>query len=646
MVVFITTLLMVVFIPLNALEGFDCGHQYKEYKTFDASHVEKCPDFEDWFPIIEPKHVQILRSTRIDEIEVRECRILVTQIADYCGSTNSEGVGVSIEVKTNSWTKMLPQDCKKLDDEEIMTYRFGDDKNITWDTHGKGRFSREILERGDSDEHGNCIGEDFTIGNHHFNNHVLRTIVFGQVIKHKVRFNANYQQVEINGERIPVKERYSYQRSTIIWDDPEKTCSTNIFELYKGAAQLYKSDDPTISSMLLVEDFADQSIFGLEIKDQVHICKHEVYKTNIQDVYITMNETFLNSGLYWEITEVTEAGSQVDEVQNLKALLTKNFVTYGVAFSEALKAMFISICENLREITMANLLLMRISEDEGLVASFGQGYNAVRRGAGFHVYPCRKVEVTYRHILNDTRDVPIYFEDSLGRQREGYLDIVTGKIKNTTIFYETSETLPVGWDFGGGSFKCKSGTLSECESPAMLPVDFGVVKEALDQKQQTIAVDGHLDSTKIQNNEDNKKDNLEKVQLQMIADRENDIKIQQKKQGLQIQRKDYQHVFETFGMPGFQEEVTHIRENTGFIHSIILGMGVGSVVSFIIFAFAKGFFLYMDPTVNFTHKNLFYAIFKPDKIYGEQERLLALKNENRFQELKLKIKQNGYQEIV
>ena len=123
MVSFNLAVLLLAFDHVFSMTGYDCGKQYNSYKTYSATSVEECPDFQDWIPKMEPVKAQILRSTDRDTIEVEECKILETHIVDYCGQFNAISYGSSVQVETNKYYRMSHQDCRRLIQTGDMVYR-------------------------------------------------------------------------------------------------------------------------------------------------------------------------------------------------------------------------------------------------------------------------------------------------------------------------------------------------------------------------------------------------------------------------------------------------------------------------------------------------------------------------------------------
>ena len=620
------------------MTGYDCSYQYKDTRTVSASDVEPCPSYQSWFPQIQPVQTQILRSTEHDQIEVEQCEILVTKVVDFCGKFNSIVYGASYEAETNEHHKMSHEDCRHLVATREMVFRYGDNKNETWHTFGIGGFSREFVTEGDRDEAGNCVGGDFSLGKKHFHQHVLRVQVVGEVKKFKVPYNRRKKAVTINGISQSVVHKYSYNGpSTIIWNDPEDECHDGqdaIYELYRGDGQMFHSNDSGFApSMMLVKNFQQGSIFGLEVLGEDYLCGHEVYRTNLADIYVSVNESFFNSGLYWEIPNVISTkkdGSQVDALQNVQALLTRNFVAFGEAFSTAIQTIGEAICETKRQISKNSLMMMRLDEDEGILGAFGMGYNSVRRGGVFHVYGCQEIPVVYRPLAVDTKDIPISYEDSMGETQEGYLDVVTRKIKNSTVPQKTSLDMPIGWDFQG-TYRCKAGDLVKCDPPKVLPVDFEVLRQELKQRKGDLVLSGSIDNIPEKPKEDDKQ---RQVDFETIVQHENNIRTKQATLAQEIHEHQYRRVFRSFGMPVFQKKVNNAVDNTGVIGTIVKVLGGLGIGTFLLVALYRVGFLWWSSDHDCTFTNILLAIFLPSKLYTSRVREQVELNTDKLEELK------------
>ena len=287
---------------------------------------------------------------------------------------------------------------------------------------------------------------------------------------------------------------------------------------------------------------------------------------------------------------------------------------------------------------------MRISEDEGVKSAFGFGYKALRRGTVFHIFQCRETEVTYRHLANETRDMPITFYDSEGIRREGFLDTVTRQIKNSTIMYHTfSNSLPTTWDTQEGSYKCRSRTgLVDCGTPALLSVNVEKIKDALKQKRDTIVYSGTLDDIPeeiLRTQREYEKD------FRMDVEYNNNVETKGYILGQQILEKNASNVFRAFGMPNFQQEVTQAMDNTGIIGILPTIIGTITGVFCVLFAICKLCYLYRDPNYNFWNiRNMFLIIFVPSKLYSAQEEQIAEENEISLKKIKIDLKRSGIED--
>ena len=117
----------------------------------------------------------------------------------------------------------------KLERYIILYYiiRYGENQDKTFPTGGIGRFSSELVIKGERDENGWCKGDAFVAGGFRFNRNVLRVQIIGEVKKHKVPFNRKKKTLTINGNSIKARQRYSYQKATVVWSDPVDGCNNS-----------------------------------------------------------------------------------------------------------------------------------------------------------------------------------------------------------------------------------------------------------------------------------------------------------------------------------------------------------------------------------------------------------------------------------
>ena len=170
----------------------------------------------------------------------------------------------------------------------------------------------------------------------------------------------------------------------------------------------------------------------------------------------------------------------------------------------------------------------------------------------------------------------------------------------------------------------------------MVPVDFSVVAEALKQKDGDIVLGGKLDSTS--NPENTTKLNKESQEkFKHIVEKDNNKKSLNAKVIEDVQNHDYNNVFESFGMPVFQQDIRSAVTNSGVIGRVLKGLTIFSSVCLVGFALYRVILLKKHEHLPFNFKNVVLAILFPSALYTKRVREKLSDNDKKLEQIIIKI---------
>lgn len=88
-----------------------------------------------------------------------------------------------------------------------------------------------------------------------------------------------------------------------------------------------------------------------------------------------------------------------------------------------------------------------------------QGYMAQRRGAAIQIIKCTSADATYRHIEEDTEEIPVVYKG-----RNMFVDPVSYILKPNATRIKAGIYMPIRWKIGEVWY-CKQGIRKICDEP-------------------------------------------------------------------------------------------------------------------------------------------------------------------------------------
>ena len=129
-----------------------------------------------------------------------------------------------------------------------------------------------------------------------------------------------------------------------------------------------------------------------------------------------------------------------------------------------------------------------------------KGFISQRRGAVLHIIKCTSSDVSYRHIEEDTEEIPVFH-----KERPMFVDPISFVLKPNATKIKSGTYLPIKWKIGN-TWYCKHGRRTACGAPSKfepangktanmlqyddLPLEGGILpQEEIEEHERTIFYD-------------------------------------------------------------------------------------------------------------------------------------------------------------
>ena len=567
-----TLLLLVISLIRSgvSITGYDCGgKQWKSQLTYSSTEVEPCPKVTSWFQSELPVNTQVMRIPKKNRVNATICEVTVSHRAHWCGF-DSILHGTEIQLDHGVHIDLTQSDCEDLVYRHQLNY-LGE----TW-TDNRTHFTVETVSQGWRDAaNGRCkpSSRPFSKNGRKFPNHILRDVITVNLRQHEFEYLLSDQAFKVDNNLVDVRDEYYKSKFVYVWKDPTRDCEDGGYmkEIYSGAGKLLKPSNAKLPTMLLVNSPETSQMFGLELgKSTTSKCGWEMYPTNLLDVFITYNNTWMNSGRGWEVPGLDDTDLRdADRIQNIKARGGYNFASTSHRLTHATAELAKQTCENRRQVTLTNLAIMRHNPEEGSYLLFGRGYNALVRGSSFLLYKCEEKEFEYRSVTEDFQDIPVKWSVN-GTYYEGFLDSVTYKLKTNSYNYENYGQLPVEYNLDG-DWRCKQNSLIRCSPPKVLSHNFEVDKLELNigaGKKQRVKYDGGLQDIKT------------RKEFEAAANERQDVRANF--DGIMQDITDHVDEDQIYDKLHLQAADEQVAKTSFYANSLWLGLKVGAIASGII----------------------------------------------------------------
>ena len=320
---------------VECIIGYNCDKPKRKPLRYSSTDVQQCPEkIEGWFEEGVPVSVQLIQIPSKETMTAYKCSVAVETVVEYCGRTDSIRYGGQEVLGKNEAYVMPIEDCNRLVHNQVMTY-----KSHTWPAKAL-YFSKDVVVQGSRDEVGaTCTAaEPFESHGRNFTHSILRNIVSVHLTREDLEYNSQKLKVNLDDHEVAVtKEAFSGTTATWLWNDPSRTCSAgeNMREGYTGEGLLYKPVNPNLPQMLLVNNKEKKQIFGIELGGQEDRCKFTVFKTQLQEIRVSLNITKSHN---WKIPNLRPTSvTSISAEDNLQGLLGYNFVSITNKVSKRLK---------------------------------------------------------------------------------------------------------------------------------------------------------------------------------------------------------------------------------------------------------------------------------------------------------------------
>ena len=228
-------------------------------------------------------------------------------------------------------------------------------------------------------------------------------------------------------------------------------------QVYRGIAKLY-TPKKNGSQIAIVEVQESKVFFALELEMPVGICGRHGASTQIEGTSIVILRQY-DSPLRIKHVE----SEDVNLYDNLLSYIGYNHFMRGLRNQEVFSKFATGLCNQEKKILQNRLNIIRNHPSSAMFELEGkQGYLAQTRGAAIQLIKCTSAEATYRHIEDDTEEIPVLYKG-----RPMFADPVSFILKPNATKIRAGTYMPVRWKIGS-IWYCKNGKRTICAAPVKL----------------------------------------------------------------------------------------------------------------------------------------------------------------------------------
>ena len=548
----INTIIFLLIPDVFAFDAYNC-EELSPITPYDITEPDNCGDFQEFWKNEEVKEVQVVQSKVKEKVKITQCQVLTSLEAEFCGQTWSHNYGVDETLERNKHYYLSAEECYKLKNENILRFRHRgtyDDINIGNNNH----FSAEVVVAGErKDGLGKCVAGSFNFNSKSYTSHVIRYVLEIKIINREADYNGLTKSIQIEDEQVPISNLVHQGTWTTVWNIPNFNCHQSTQEIYRGRAKIYKNNGTQLQQVALINDDKKKQFFAIQLIEKTSHCDRVFWTTQFSGTFIALNTTKKIWKKDWAIEGLQGVlGEDVDIFTHIRGLVSGLYVSTGQYWSEAFVEIGKKICQSSTELIKTNLSLMRQNIENGIKAQFGKGFHGILRGGTVMVYKCKTIDVRTRNIPNITQDIPVQFEDKYGNTRNMFVDSLTGKIKNTTVFLKHSNLFPVMVKIEDHWF-CNNNFTKPCKTAQEIPLKTSNIIDVLEHEPDL----GYDYTIEDENNF---------AEIVYSESEQNDVA---RNLGRALTSHDYKKIVDNLNIPKFKERLDEVQEKESSVWYMI-----------------------------------------------------------------------------
>jgi len=435
---------LILFLVFTSLVSFsqstsawDCDLTDKSIKTFDASDVGRCPEFNRSYGPQSATAVQVIQSHSTFKVPVLRCQVVVSTSVTRCGFNS-----LTYGQKWIFWEKNLLIDvheCREM--LATKSYRGRDwvQPIMIGETN---TFVRTI--EGEVKSDGECSGASFTLaGTQYHKAYAQNTYKLKVTHEHGVVSTATNSIKLLNSYQASYSDGSARSEGAglMIWDPTLPDCLSHYSSIFIGPAKMAKAINSSISKdLLVIQDDSRAKYGGFYLGKEEQICQYRFRATQAPGIFIRTGVDIAHPYVFKSDREETFSRSL-----ELSSLVSLALISESVKSEQAFEDIHNYICETDRLSLMTLLLNARQSPDGGFLIQRGlTGVRIVPAGQVIHVVPCTSVTCGKASVDYCTMELPVLYNGTVR-----FMDPMTKILKRVGSRIPCDPLTPACWDVTG-----------------------------------------------------------------------------------------------------------------------------------------------------------------------------------------------------
>ena len=330
-----------------------------------------------------------------------------------------------------------------------------------WPIDSLDHFNFDADVVGRRDVKGGCpdVG-DFSVGGQMYHGWLETAAVWGSVLKQTAVWSPTTKEIFLKDGGVGhyESESFSTPHTVSVWDKMNsEVCEDNVGLIFEGTGTLFSigQEEEKQKEVLIVQVPEKSLFFSLNLKTPLGVCGTHGFSTQFPDISVV---TFREFDKPLHLKKI--GGQDVSVHENILATMGYNNLMSAKKIQDAFNKFSVQLCEQERKSLVQHQNMIRNHPSEAMLDLDGEkGFMAQTRGAVVHIIKCTPVQASYRHIDEDTKEIPVTYNG-----RDMFVDPVSMVLKPNATVVKSGVFTPVMWKIGGIWF-CKNKKRTKCNEP-------------------------------------------------------------------------------------------------------------------------------------------------------------------------------------
>ena len=174
--------------------------------------------------------------------------------------------------------------------------------------------------------------------------------------------------------------------------------------MYTGPAKIFKSRKDPEKQVAVVEVEEHQIFFSLHLQQPVGVCGRHRFTTNLAGTSVIIMQKFDAPLMISHLST-----KDVSLYDNLVSFIGYSNFMRGMHYHDVFAQFTVQECEQEQKVLQNNINIMKNHPSDVVLEVDGKkGFISQRRGAVLHIIKCTSSDVSYRHIEEDSEEIPVF----------------------------------------------------------------------------------------------------------------------------------------------------------------------------------------------------------------------------------------------